>query len=106
MSENADLISEFGSKASTPKVVSPNADLINAFGGGNVQAVAPTPVMDAPIQSNIPQPMTDAEIAASQKDMPSNQFVRDIKHALPYIASKGMENYKSSKELATKGVNE
>lgn len=97
MAEFDDLIKEFGSKGTTTDaVVTPHADLIKEFGSGSVQAVAP------PTQQNgsiIPKPMTDAEIAESNRvaNARTTPFTE-----LP-IVRQGIKGFKEGRELAGSG---
>lgn len=102
MSDNADLIAEFGGgKTADNMVVSPNADLINHFGGDTIKAIpAPAPTV-AP--SPYPNPANYTG-KGNENYTPPNQFVEDIKNAPGYIKRKTIENYEASKAYAGKGI--
>lgn len=99
-SDYSDLINEFGSNSKA--VVTPHADLIKEFGGGSVQAMAPAVV--EPEKDYRPKPITDEAAKASQQNMPSSPLVQDVKNIPDFIARHGIENYKFSKAMMGKGV--
>jgi len=107
MVDVSDLVKRFGSAPAENAESGdhPFDDLVNRFGGTAVET-APPIAIPPPQNNGYPQPKTDAEILASQQNMPSNPLVQDIKAAPGYIANKGMENYKNAKELAGKGLSQ
>lgn len=103
MSDNSDLIKKYGGGTSTIDVgASPNADLINKFSNGAVQAT-PIEISSPAVEpSYIPQPGR----SFNPPGLPTTPFAEDLQNAPAYIARKGGENYKSARELTSQGINQ
>lgn len=98
MSDYSDLISEFGSKGATAKVVTSHADLIKEFGSGKVTVEAPKQA-----DINIPSPenferskVIEAETAIANKNKP-------IEWSKLPVVRQGIEGFKQGTNLASSG---